>query len=201
MDKEPKLGINNDIVSYPLVMYDTEKKKAVGVFKNASIVNKYVFQKERYFTYGMIATRRKFGKFHNIFQKEITFRAATVEYINQLGDKNVVVLDEEYTNKDYFKKIERKINNKGGIQNVTGTSKNIFVARRNEKIAALCDEGYIPSEIAKTLNIAMNIVTTVLSTHRIIHIPPYIGLLSKNKTAIFIEQINRRRNRLEKEEK
>ncbi len=142
---------------YPICVYDVALQKCFAVFKSKRKASLYCFGKDTIINTKSLLAQRKYPDRKNVFDIEITFRSATKEQEQFLGENEYHFIFKQYEVKEQADKVQTKYwssLHKESIQN-SGShhqSKSKSLELR-ERACAYMDEGYTPEEISKMLDV------------------------------------------------
>ena len=189
--------------AYPVVMYDVEDKKAVGVFSCCRQAGIYVWgiQGASKVVTRTILAKQKYQANKNPYNRVITFRSANPEYSVLLEGKEYVILDNRFLINNSERKNRRKEKEKKHVsikdpKQYTSSKRNV---ERDKKIVQMAREGYTLDEIAQDIDVTKTTVMGVLSKEGVLHVHGNYSSLSVEELQKRVDIMNVRINRLKKE--
>jgi len=184
--------------TYPVTMYDVDNKKPVAVFKSCRYASIYVFGESRWntVTTKSILSKRKHEVYSPGYKVIVTFRSASPDHKIELGDKNSLILDSRFINRDKERKERVKTEE---VYDVV-KAPNVVREDRNKKAIELLKNGHTVKEIAQNLEITENTVRGVINDNKVLSVHTRVSELSVDELKEMQIVISNRIKLLESEE-
>lgn len=194
---QTKSSLHPSYGNYPVTMYDVDKKKPVAIFKSCVYASTYVFGENRSTMVNTrsILSKRKHEVYSPGYKVIVTFRSASPDHRIELGDKNSLILDDRFINRDKERKERVKTEE---VYNVV-KAPNVVREDRNKKAIELLKSGHTVKEIAQNLEIKENTVRGIINDNKVLSVHTRVSDLEIDKLKEMQIIISNRIELLEKE--